>query len=95
VFLDVPRLTCLFRVILRWIRHIGRTRGDMPPDCPERVTWEFVAWIWSYPARRRPDVLARLAEFERRGGRAVTLRTPAESAAFLASTTVTDRRGSA
>lgn len=85
VLLDVPRLTCLFRVALRAIRHRGRSRPDMTPGCPERVTWEFVRWIWTYPARRRPGVLAMLAEFERRGGRVAVLRTSAETRAFLES----------
>jgi adenylate kinase family enzyme len=85
VLLDVPRLTCLFRVIVRAMRHRGRSRPDMTPGCPERVTWEFVQWIWTYPARRRPEVLAMLAEFERRGGRVAVLRTAAETRAFLES----------
>jgi adenylate kinase family enzyme len=83
VFLDVPRVTCLFRVIVRALRHRGRTRLDMPPDCPERLEWEFVQWIWTYPALRRPGVLAMLTDFERRGGRAAVLRTSAQARAFL------------
>lgn len=83
VLLDVPRLTCLRRVLVRALRHRGRSRPDMTEGCPERVSWEFVEWIWTYPARRRPEVLAMLEEFERRGGRAAVLRKPAEVRAFL------------
>lgn len=61
VFLDVPRLVCLFRVVKRWLGLRGRARPDVGRGCPERLTWEFVRWVWDYPARRRPDVLARLA----------------------------------
>lgn len=61
VFLDVPRLVCIARVIRRALRYAGRTRPDMAPGCPERLTWEFLAWVWTYPTRRRPDVLRRLA----------------------------------
>jgi hypothetical protein len=32
----------------------------MPPGCPERLSWEFIVWVWSYPVRRRPEILARL-----------------------------------
>jgi len=28
--------------------------------CPERLSWEFVVWVWSYPSRRRPEILAKL-----------------------------------
>ncbi len=85
VLLDVPRWTCLRRVILRAIRHRGRSRPDMTDGCPERVTWEFVRWIWTYPAQRRPGVLAMLAEFERRGGLVAVLRTSSEMRAFVES----------
>jgi adenylate kinase family enzyme len=60
VFLDMPRLLCLWRVLGRAIRYRGRTRPDMAPGCPEQVNWEFVRWIWTFPARRRPGILRRL-----------------------------------
>ena len=83
VFLDVPRAVCIARVLLRRVRHAGRSRPDVTDGCPERITWEFLRWIWTYPARRRPGVLARLSEFERRGGRAVLLRDDREIATFV------------
>lgn len=39
---------------------LGRARPDMPAGCPERLSWEFIVWVWNYPVRRRPDVLAKL-----------------------------------
>ena len=83
VFLDLPRLTCLRRVVARAIRNRGRTRADMAPGCPEHLSSEFVRWIWSYPSTNRPRVHERLAEFERAGGNAVILRTRGEVDAFL------------
>ena len=60
IFLDLPRLVCLQRVVRRALRYRGRTRPDMAPDCPERLNFEFVQWIWQYPRKRRPDILRRL-----------------------------------
>jgi adenylate kinase family enzyme len=68
VFLDTPRFRCLVRVTKRAVIHRGSTRDDMPPGCPERITWEFVRWIWTYPAIRRPGVLRMLEEFEYAAG---------------------------
>src|SRR5687767_5604500 len=62
IFLDLPRLVCTWRIIVRRFRHFGRSRPDVAPGCPERLTWEFVNWVWTYPARRRPDVLRRLQQ---------------------------------
>jgi adenylate kinase family enzyme len=61
IFLDLPRWLCLWRVVRRWVRYRGRSRPDMAPGCPERLDLEFVRWIWTYPARRRPALLERLA----------------------------------
>ena len=61
VFLDLPRRVCLWRIVRRAARYRGRTRPDMAPGCPEQLSWEFVRWVWSYPRRRRPAVLRRLA----------------------------------
>ena len=60
VFLDLPRLVCLWSVVRRWLRWRGRSRPDLPAGCPEQLSWEFVWWIWTYPRRRRPAILARL-----------------------------------
>ena len=61
VFLDLPRWLCLARVLRRRLRHAGGARPDMAPGCPEQLSWAFVRWIWSYPRRRRPAILRRLA----------------------------------
>jgi adenylate kinase family enzyme len=64
VFLDLPRRVCLWRVLTRTARHVGRSRADMGAGCPERLDrayLEFLRWVWSYPAARRPGVLRRLA----------------------------------
>lgn len=61
VFLDLPRVVCVWRIVSRAVRYRGRTRPDMAEGCPEQVTWEFVRWVWGYPRTRRPGVLRRLA----------------------------------
>lgn len=61
VFLDLPRLVCIWRVFRRRLQFRGRGRADLTPDCPERLTWEFIRWIWTYRSRRRPEVLRHLA----------------------------------
>lgn len=62
VFMDVPRYICIIRIVWRWLRYVARSRPEMGPGCPERLTWDFLLWIWNYPRRRRPDEhLRRLA----------------------------------
>jgi hypothetical protein len=69
-------------VLWRWLRHLGRTRPDMAPGCPERLSWEFLTWIWEYPHRRRPGILRKLDTLASTK-RVVVLRSPRAVAAFL------------
>ena len=75
VWLDLPRVVCLAGVIERRVRHRGRPRDDMAAGCDERLTWEFVRWIWDYPTRSAPKIEARLARARDDGKRVVRLRS--------------------
>ncbi len=81
VFLDFPRLLCLWRVVKRRWQYAGRSRPDMAPGCPERLSWQFIRWIWSYPGRR-PAILRMVQEYAQ-GSRVFRLRSPAEVKRFL------------
>jgi adenylate kinase family enzyme len=60
VFLDLPRVVCTWRILKRRLRHVGRSRPDVAPGCPEQLSWEFVHWVWTYPSRRRSGILRQL-----------------------------------
>jgi adenylate kinase family enzyme len=94
IFLDMPRWLCLWRVVLRRLRFHGRTRQDMTPGCPERLSWAFVAWILSYPRQRRPRILEQLSRL-RSDQRAVRLRSTAQVEQFLNQQKHSDDRASA
>ena len=83
VFLDLPRVVCLWRVLRRRLRYRGRSRPDVAPGCPERLDREFVRWVWTYPRQRRPEVLRRLAALPA-DVRVVHLRSQRAVAAWLA-----------
>lgn len=84
IFLDVSRMRCLWRILRRRVRFHGRSRPDMVEGCPERLNWEFTAWIWTYPIRRRPTIMRQLSAL-RPDQRAIVLRSDAEVEAFLQS----------
>ena len=60
IFLDIPRLVCVWSVTRRWAIHRRRARPDMPRN-NDKLELEFLRWIWTYPSQKRPEVLARLA----------------------------------
>jgi adenylate kinase family enzyme len=83
IFLDLPRVLCTWRVMKRAAIYRGATRPDMAEGCQEKMDLEFLSWVWNYPRRSRPKILARLEEFS--GGKQVyRLRSSAEAEKFLA-----------
>ena len=83
IFLDFPRSVCLWRAVRRWFQYTGRSRPDVGPGCPEKLDWEFIRWIWTFPAAKRPALLAKIDRYAQ-GRWVVRLRTPAEVGRFLA-----------
>ena len=63
IFLDLNPLLCQWRIFKRLIQHRTRPRPDMAEGCPERLTFEFVAWVWNYRKRTRPKVLRLIEEY--------------------------------
>ncbi len=80
IFLDRSRLACLCGVLRR--RFQSRARPDQAAGCPERLSWEFLRWVWSYRRLRRPGILARLAAASS-SRRVVILRSRREMGRFL------------
>jgi adenylate kinase family enzyme len=62
VFLDLPRTTCLARVLWRALRDRRRGRPDLPDGCREGFDLAFLRWIWRFPRDNRPRILERLAQ---------------------------------
>ena len=83
IFLDMPRFLCLWRILRRRLRFHGQTRPDMAEGCDEHLTWEFIRWVWNYPAARRPQILARLSAL-RDEKHVIVLHSGRQVEAFLA-----------
>ncbi len=45
----------------RWWGTRGRVREDLAPGCPEKLPdLDFLTWIWNYPTKTRPKLMALL-----------------------------------
>ncbi len=82
VFLDFPRLTCVWRVLRRAARYLGKTRPDMAEGCRERFSFGFLIWIWNYRKRSRPKIL-KLLSAGHDDKRIIRLNTPEQVNEFL------------
>ena len=66
IFLDLPRRTCLWRVLKRVVRDRGRRRPDLPEGAYEGLDLALLRWIWRYPRTDRPRVLEILGDLDER-----------------------------
>jgi adenylate kinase family enzyme len=81
IFMDLPRVTCLWGALKRRIQQ--RSRPDKIAENRERLTIEYLLWIWKYRSTRRPGILKRLEDL-RDEKTIIILRSRADTAAFLA-----------
>ncbi|HEX8719825.1 MAG TPA: DNA topology modulation protein [Pyrinomonadaceae bacterium] len=63
VFLDLPRVLCLWRVLKRLVMYRDGGRPDMAEGCREQFQLDFLRWVWNYPNRSRPKVLRALEKY--------------------------------
>ncbi len=87
VFLRYPRFLCLWRVLKRCLEYrcSGRKmRPDIAPGCPERLTPDFLRFIWNYNREMLPRVLS---DLENASGEISVLhfRSPREAERYLLS----------
>lgn len=83
IFLDMPRLLCLWRVLKRAIMYRNKSRPDMTEGCREKLNLEFILWVWNYSRRTRPKVVEMLKSNSQRK-KIVWLRSDSEVESFLA-----------
>jgi adenylate kinase family enzyme len=78
IFLDLPALTCLLGVAQRRWRYRGGQHKDGVYD---RITWDFVKYIWGYRQTMRPRMRDLLAEHD--SATLITLSSRRAAARFL------------
>ena len=66
IFLDMPRIICIYRIIKRRIKYHGKTRPDLNEECPERLDWAFFIWVWNYKKRSKPKIIEALEQVKDR-----------------------------
>lgn len=83
IFLDFNRFRCLWGIFRRWYRFRGRTRPDLPDGCPERISWQFVHYIWNYRRTRKPRITMLLKQYEQNDTKIHVFQKPKEINSWL------------
>ena len=86
IFLDFPKIICVWRAIKRRFQSSGVSRPDMGPGCPERfLNWEFLKFlllIWRSPRAQSPSVVRKLRGYSDTK-RIIILRRPKDVKRFM------------
>ena len=82
IFVDLPRLVCLLRVLKRRALYRKKSRPDMANGCDEKLNWEFLKWVWNYPSKKKPDVLEKLKRYSQTKS-VIILRSDSEIESFF------------
>ncbi|MDJ0690884.1 MAG: DNA topology modulation protein [Xenococcaceae cyanobacterium MO_188.B32] len=82
IWLDFPRNLCLWRIIKRYLQYRGNVRDDMAAGCRERLTWEFLLYVYNFPRQQRPQIISRLNQHQY-SKKIVILKNPNQVKTFL------------
>ncbi|MCW5706161.1 AAA family ATPase [Shinella sp.] len=63
LWLRPPRWTSLYGALSRWLKFRGRSRPEMADGCPERMTREFLTYIWNFEKTESPEIEEKLAAY--------------------------------
>lgn len=64
IWLRPPRLVSLYGIVTRWFRYAGRTRPETAEGCPERLSLEFIRYVWHFERDSAPKIIEKLAAYE-------------------------------
>jgi adenylate kinase family enzyme len=81
IFLDIPPLTCLWRIIRRHFKYHGHSRRDIPEGCTDKFTPISILKVLAFPLLERRKLKAKLQRFP--SGKVLRLRSANEVEGFL------------
>ncbi|MCF8887656.1 topology modulation protein [Priestia megaterium] len=64
IYLELPLIVCMYRVIKRRIVYARKTREDMAKGCPEKVDWSFFTFILTTYRERKKKMRNRFKKLK-------------------------------
>lgn len=56
IYCDLPRLTCLFRVVYRFITTFGKHKPDGPDGSKNNISWSLIKYLWKFSKKYTPPI---------------------------------------
>ncbi len=80
IFLDIPRKTCMSRIIKRAWKSLFK-REEFAPGCRLTIRLEFLNWAWRWEAKYRDEAMRIIATAPQ--AKTILLQSPEAVAGFL------------
>lgn len=64
IFLDFPRIICLWRILRRYLKYKGIVRPDMADGCVEKLSGQFLLYVWNFRNNQRQSVLSKINYYQ-------------------------------
>ncbi len=84
IFLDFPPLLCLRRVIKRYYKDFGLRRRDLPMDCTDRLTLQFIINVLLFKFTNRRSIMQELDIYKDKHKEIIILRSSKDVDDFVA-----------
>jgi adenylate kinase family enzyme len=84
IFLDLPPLLCLWRVIKRHREEFGVRRRDLPMDCVDEINWQLIIKGMLFNLTKRPSIMRKLRSYEAKGKEIIICRSTKQVDEFVA-----------
>lgn len=81
IYMDFPRVTCIYGVLKRVLKGYGKSRPDMGGNCPERFDFGFLKFVWNFNKKNRKRYHEMLKEQE--NAQVIILKNHRQAAEFL------------
>lgn len=83
IYLELPLLVCLYRVLKRRVLYHGKTRDDIGEGCEEKIDWAFLKYILKTYGTRKKKMIERIHCYTEKGKTVHYLKTSAQIEGFL------------
>jgi adenylate kinase family enzyme len=81
IYFDYPRRISVWRTLKRRVRYHKKLRPEMPSDWKEKISPEFMKFVWSFNKTERPMIYDLLKR--QKGKDIVILRSPRQTRQYL------------
>lgn len=64
IFFDFPRRTVVYRILKRRLTYHNRLRPDMPEGWKEKVSRNFIKFVWNFNSKERRRIYELLSKYD-------------------------------